>query len=253
MSICAIFPRDIEPLLNLFTRSSCTLDRLEIYAIHVTSSDYLDVLAHSSCDLLTCRVFVSCRRTASKTHLTTKWHPVQPFNIPGDRALHSNCVTLRTAEHGGVSDQIAYRPGTRRTGALFSPASPQISQEEHGRTGQGRKETYSRTRDERDCFSVRFQRQGFRELPNFDEPFWSWRAARLHHKSPCYLSICVMCYLSQDYFFFDSSTTRNVHKIRIVFRVAASNCFLWNLFWTSPINIVFFGISLPMPVSSGLR
>ncbi|KAF8332522.1 hypothetical protein F5887DRAFT_996710, partial [Amanita rubescens] len=53
ISINKISPGDIQPLLNLFTRSSCSLDKLEIFGLFLSSGDYLDVLTHSSCDSLT--------------------------------------------------------------------------------------------------------------------------------------------------------------------------------------------------------
>ena len=53
ISIIRITPGDIKPILDLFTRSSCTLDRLEICGGYLSSKNYLDVLAHSSCNSLT--------------------------------------------------------------------------------------------------------------------------------------------------------------------------------------------------------
>ena len=47
-----VWTTDIEPLLNLFTRSSCTLNNLVIGGSDLTPRDYLNVLAHRSCNSL---------------------------------------------------------------------------------------------------------------------------------------------------------------------------------------------------------
>ncbi|KAF8332502.1 hypothetical protein F5887DRAFT_45881 [Amanita rubescens] len=54
-----VWQTDIKPLLNFFTRSSCTLNNLKICGSDLTSSDYLDVLAHRSCNSLTSLIMCS--------------------------------------------------------------------------------------------------------------------------------------------------------------------------------------------------
>ena len=53
MFIDGVLPGDIQPLLSFFTRSSCTLDKLEICGRSLSSRDHLNVLAHRSCNSLT--------------------------------------------------------------------------------------------------------------------------------------------------------------------------------------------------------
>ncbi len=44
---------DIQPLLDFFTRSSCSLSKLEVYGQDLPPDDLLNLLAHRSCDSLT--------------------------------------------------------------------------------------------------------------------------------------------------------------------------------------------------------
>ena len=51
--ISALSYRDVTSLLNLFTRSSCSLDKLEFYTSNLNPRGLFDLLAHRSCSSLT--------------------------------------------------------------------------------------------------------------------------------------------------------------------------------------------------------
>lgn len=53
LRIVRLSTRDVPPLLNLFTRSSCTLDKLELGELCFRPTHYLSLLSHESCNLLT--------------------------------------------------------------------------------------------------------------------------------------------------------------------------------------------------------
>ena len=53
MSLKEVLSRDIQPLLNFFTRSSCSLGKLEVYGQKLSPGNLLNLLAHRSCDSLT--------------------------------------------------------------------------------------------------------------------------------------------------------------------------------------------------------
>ena len=53
MFINRVSSQDIQPLLNFFTRSSCSLSKLEFYVQNLLPEDVLNILAHTSCHSLT--------------------------------------------------------------------------------------------------------------------------------------------------------------------------------------------------------
>ena len=53
MFIKQVSSEHIEPLLNCFTQSSCSLSKLEVYGLNLSPDDVLNVLAHRSCNSLT--------------------------------------------------------------------------------------------------------------------------------------------------------------------------------------------------------
>ena len=182
-SISEISSGDIESLSNLFTRSSCTLDRLDICAVNLTSRDYTDVLAHSSCDSLTSL-------------------SIRPLHVPIDEEMlrrltlrlndticsHLSSLTINyripASSFSAVLNMVKSRIGSRSVAGQV-PAEPRLQylqlnlkcfkknlaelEEVGGRSGM----EYSRKVLGRGGFSVRFRRQGFGEPPNFTELFWS--------------------------------------------------------------------------------
>jgi hypothetical protein len=53
MFITDVSSEHIQPLLNFFTRSSCSLNKLEVYGQNLSPDDILNILAHRSCNSLT--------------------------------------------------------------------------------------------------------------------------------------------------------------------------------------------------------
>ncbi|KAF8323569.1 hypothetical protein F5887DRAFT_1026105 [Amanita rubescens] len=142
-SIDGISTRSIQPVLNLLTQSSCSLDTLEI-------RDYLNVLTHLSCDSLTSltildedvlRRLTLHRNDAVCRHLT--FLGIE-YCIPA--SLRFSRVILHTGQTNTAElDEIGRRSGM-----------------EYSREGAGLKPG---------CFSVWFRRQGFGEPPNIGELF----------------------------------------------------------------------------------
>ncbi len=184
ISISEISPRDIQPLLNLLTRSSCSLDKLEIHGAFLLGGDHLDVLTHSSCDSLTSLTLrpsfdnlggsvdeVLQRLTLHRND--TVCHHLNflaiGYSIP--TPLHSallKMVESRIKSHTGqVPEEPALHFLQLRVQYLWENTA------EWDQVGSRSGMEYSRERSARGCLSVRFRRQGFRDPPNFDELFWS--------------------------------------------------------------------------------
>ena len=61
MFINQVSSKDIQPLLNCFTRSSCSLVKLEVHGLNLSPDDLLNVLSHRSCNSLTSlKILESC-------------------------------------------------------------------------------------------------------------------------------------------------------------------------------------------------
>ena len=183
-SISEISPRDIQPLLNLLTRSSCSLDKLEIHGVSLLSEDYLDVLAHSSCDSLTsltlrpsfCNAGGSVDEVLRRLTLhrnDTMCHHLTflaiGYCIP--TPLHSvllNMVESRIKSHTG---QVPEGPVLHFLQLCIKYLRKNTA--EWDKVGRRSGMEYSRQRFEPGCLSVRFRTQGFKEPPNFSELFWS--------------------------------------------------------------------------------
>ena len=183
-SITKISSTDIESLLDLFTRSSCTLDRLEICGITLTSRDYLNVLAHSSCDSLaslSMRILYSdlvepvdeelLRRLTLRRNDTLCSHLSSlaiGYCIPA--CLFSEVLDMAKSRIGSAAGLVPGEPALQCLRLYLTCLENDVA--ELDKVGQ-------RSGIEYRCqglgsleFSVRLRRQGFREPPNFSELFW---------------------------------------------------------------------------------
>ena len=184
ISIKEIWPRDIQPLLNFLTRSSCSLDKLEIFGLYLSSGNYLDVLTHSSCDSLTsltlrpsfCNAGGSVDEVLPRLTLhrnDTVCHHLTFLAIDYciSTPLHSvllNMVESRIKSHTG---QVPEEPVLHFLQLHVKYLRKNTA--EWNKIGRGSGMEYSRERFAPGRLSVRFRRQGFREPPNLDELFWS--------------------------------------------------------------------------------
>ena len=184
-SITKISSLDIEPLLNLLTRSSCTLGRLEICAANLTSRDYLNVLAHSSCDSLTSlslrslypglvmpvdeeilRRLTLHRNDTACSHLSSL---EIGFCIPA--SLFSEVLDMASSRIGSAAGQVPGDPALQYLRVHLKCLKSNVA--ELDKVGRGSEMEYSRERLGSLYFSVGLRRQGLREPPNFSELFWS--------------------------------------------------------------------------------
>ena len=61
MFINQVSSEDFQPLLGCFTRSSCSLVKLEVHGLNLSPDDLLNVISHRSCNFLTSlKIFESC-------------------------------------------------------------------------------------------------------------------------------------------------------------------------------------------------
>jgi hypothetical protein len=169
---------NIEPFLNLFTRSSCTLDRLEICPLHIARD--FNLLAHSSCDSLTsltlCPLFPGecwpafdeelLRRLTLHRNDTLCPHLTFLAIDCCLRPLHSALLDMVESRIGQEPEEPVLRYLRLHVGCGKTQMAVELdkvgrrSRMEYRRDGTGVKPG---------CFSVRFRRRGFREPPNFDE------------------------------------------------------------------------------------
>ncbi|KAF8341033.1 hypothetical protein F5887DRAFT_1284140 [Amanita rubescens] len=171
---------DIEPLSNFFTRSSCTLDRLEICA-SVMPGDYLDILAHSSCESLT-----SLSMRPARLGLSVDEEVLQRLTLHRNDAICSHLSSLTIEYHIPTSLLSA---ALNMVKSRIESAAGQVPEEpalqclrlhviylkknmaKLDKVGRRSGMEYSRKRTESGCISVLFRRQGFREPPDFSEAF----------------------------------------------------------------------------------
>ena len=185
ISISEISSGDIESLINLFTRSSCTLDRLEICGVNLTSRDYLNILAHSSCDSLTSLSIRPLylgyvpideevlRRLTLHRHDTMCSH-LSSLTIDYciSSYLFSAVLNMAKSRIGPAASQVPGEP-TLQYLWLNLKCRTEENMAELDRVGRGSGMKYSRNEFRPCCFSVQLQKQGFTEPPNFSELFWS--------------------------------------------------------------------------------
>ena len=186
ISINEISARDIQSLLNLLTRSSCSLDELNICGFRFSSGDYLDILTHSSCDSLTSLTLQPSspdmnwsideellRRLTLHQNDTVCHHLI--FLSIGYRILpplHSallNMVESRIKSHTGPEPGLQYL-------RLYVECLENTA--EMDKVGRRSGLEYSRESFfEPGHFSFKFRRQGFREpthfTTHFSHLFWS--------------------------------------------------------------------------------
>ena len=186
ISINGISSGDIEPLLNLFTRSSCALDRLEICGTFLTSREYLNVLAHSSCNSLTslsiCSLSLGCAPVDPEVLRRLTLHQNDTvcsrlssltigYCIP--TSLLSALLNMAESRIGCAAGQVPEEPALQYL-RLHVKYTKNVA--ELDKIGRRSKMEYSHNKfisgDGGHCFSVWFQRQGFGAPPNFDELFW---------------------------------------------------------------------------------
>ena len=171
---------DIEPLLNFFTRSPCTLDRLEIRA-SITPRDYLDVLAHPSCESLTSlsirpsRLGLSVdeevlqrltlhRNDTICSHLSSL---TIEYRIP--TSLLSTALNMVKSRIESAAGQVPEEPALQRLRLHVIHCKKNMAKLDM--IGRRSGMEYSRKRTESGYVLVLFRRQGFREPPDFSEPF----------------------------------------------------------------------------------
>ncbi|KAF8323568.1 hypothetical protein F5887DRAFT_296296 [Amanita rubescens] len=187
ISINEISSRDIEPLLSLFTRSSCTLDRLDVCGVDLSSRDYLDVLAHSSCKSLTSLSI----RPLSLSCAPLDEEVLQRLTLHRDDTIcsHLSFLTINYCIPTSLLSALLNTVESRiKCAAGQVPEEPELqylrlhlkylkkNAAKLDKVGRRSGMEYSHERfisgDGDGCLSVWFQRQGFRAPPNFDELFW---------------------------------------------------------------------------------
>ena len=188
-SIKEISARDIKSLLNLLTRSSCSLDELDIYGLRFSSRDYLDILTHPSCDSLTSLTLQPSypdmdwsvdeellRRLTLRQNDTVCHHLIflsidYRFLPPLHSAL-LNMVESRIKSH---TCQVPEEPALQYLWLCVECFENTAEMDQVGRRSGME---YSRESFlEPGHFSFKFREQGFREplhcTPHFSHLFWS--------------------------------------------------------------------------------
>ena len=184
IAINEISARDIKSFLNLLTRSSCSLDELNIREFQFSSGDYLDILTHSSCDSLTSLTLQTSfhdmdwsfdealfRRLTLHQSDTVCHHliflSISHRILPPLHSALLNMVESRIKSHTGqVPEEPALQYLWLHVGCLENTA-------EMDKLGRASGMEYSRESFWAGHYSFKFQRQGFREPPHFNDLFWS--------------------------------------------------------------------------------
>ncbi len=185
-SIDGISTKAIQPVLNLLTQSSCSLDKLEIRGLHLSSGDFLNVLTHSSCDSLTSLTLrpsfhkrggsfdkemlqrLTLHRNDTVCHHLTFLAIDYCITTPLHSAL-LNMVESRIKSHTG---QVPEEPVLRYLQLHVKYRKKKTVELDKVGRRSGMEYTCDRIGAKpASCFSVRFRRQGFREPPNIGELF----------------------------------------------------------------------------------
>ncbi|KAF8323567.1 hypothetical protein F5887DRAFT_296289 [Amanita rubescens] len=173
---------DVGSLLNLFTRSSCTLDKLEIRVQWglMRSHDYVKILAHRSCSSLgslaiLCldhrdgtpaydEILRGLALNSSETLCTHLKFLVIDYCFPTSLlSALLNMVESRIKPHDDQAPELQYL----RLHVKYLKGSMK-ELDKIGRTNGNRLE-YSREPSKLDCCRVRFRRGGIEAPPNFSE------------------------------------------------------------------------------------
>jgi hypothetical protein len=180
-------PGGIPSILSLLTRSSCSLDKLEIRGLCIPSRDHLDLLAHSSCHSLTSLILrhtypsIACsdmyqsvdeellrrltlhQNDAVCHHLTSL---VISYCIP--TPLHSALLNMVESRIKSDTGQVPEEPALR----FLQLHLEYLRKTAAGLDKVGRRSGMEYNCKKSRCLSVQFRRQ----LEAFSEPdpFWSW-------------------------------------------------------------------------------
>ena len=198
ISVNGISSGDIEPLLNLFTRSSCTLDRLEMCGAFLTSREYINVLAHSSCNSLTILsirpALLGCALVDSEVLRRLTLHQNDTvcshlssltidYCIP--TSLLSALLNMAESRFGCAIGQIPHEPALRYLRLHVEYLTENVAEVDKvgRRSGMEFSHTKFMSGDGDHCFTAQFQTQGSGAPPYFGDLFWGARSLR--RVSPC--------------------------------------------------------------------